>query len=232
MKHPGSLHKTACFIILIVCFAVTAGAQKKDTDSKNGFRILGGLSANSYKVSGQNPNFAPTGTTFKTSFSPVIAIGYYSDMGFEYNKFFFYPQLKFSSFKNSGSQEVYLTNGALYQNVKTTEKASAVISTLLDFGYNLTESKNFRLEIYSGFAFILFPGNKQVKEGKDAGTGIVTTTEENGRSATFNFNGGLNAIIKNKFIIWTNAGTPTATTDFNQYKGKLTSVQGGIGYLF
>jgi hypothetical protein len=154
------LKKITALVFVIVSLSLNCLAQKKkDTESKEGLRLLLGASANSFKVKGSDKNVPPGGTKFTTSFSPVLGIGYYSHMGDEYGKHFFYPQIKISSFKNSGEQEVLFSYGTPYQNVTTTEKA-VVINAILAFGYNIISSGNFTMEISAGPVFTALPGCK------------------------------------------------------------------------
>jgi hypothetical protein len=233
MKHIKSLHKAATLILIVISLSSNCIAQnKKDLESKEGVRILLGASANSYKVKATDKNIAPGGTDFKTTFSPVLGIGYYSHMGDEYGRHFFYPLLKLSYFKNSGEQEVLLTNGTPYENVTTTEKAT-VVSFAFNFGYNIVHAKNVILEIYGGPAFIVLAGNKQLQEKYHLSTGTTTTSETKGKPITFSLlQVGINAALKNKLMLWASTGMPSGTTNFNNISGKFSSVQAGIGYMF
>ncbi|MBA3675236.1 MAG: hypothetical protein H0W75_09850 [Chitinophagaceae bacterium] len=232
MKHSGLLLKIA-MLIVVITLSVNCIAQKKnDRESKEGIRILLGGSANSYKVKGTDKSVPPGGTDFKTTFSPVFGIGYYSHMGDEYGKHFFYPLLKISNFKNSGEQVVLFSNGTPYQNVTTTEK-STVLNFALNFGYNIVNAKNVIVEMYAGPCFILLPGNKQIQDKYTLSTGTTTTSETKGKPITFSLlNVGINASLKNKFIIWASTGTPSGTTNFINISGKFFTVQAGIGYMF
>lgn len=221
------------FLLFILMFTLSGSisAQKNKTWLTEGFIIQGGASINSFSVKGSDMNQAPVGTKFKSSVSPVIIAGYLTEIGDTPGELFLYPQLKISSFKNSGSQDVRLTTGTVYQNVKTTQKATTIF-TVLGFGYCLVNRKDFNLLVSAGPVFSLLIGSKQIKEKRNASTGIVTTEEGKAKEASYNFNAELTAFFKNKFVIWISTGTPTSTTSYVTYNSKLVSIQGGIGYKF
>jgi hypothetical protein len=207
-------------------------AQKKSnrTFISDGIIIKAGISLNSVSVNANNTNIAPGGTQFKSSASPVFEAAYLSDIGDKRGTIYFNPKVKISSFKNSGSQDVLLTDGTVYQHVTTTEKTSALINGVLGFGFSIINSKDLSMIFSAGPAITLLAGNKQTQEKREVRTGTVTTTEDDGRHVTFHITGDLSVILKNKFIIWLSSGTPTTTTSFTQYSPKLFSIQAGLGY--
>ena len=227
MKHL--LYGTICSLFTFILPA-TVFSQKVHADEiSSGFTFKGGVSFNSISVNGNNKNLAPAGTDFNTSASPLISVGYLNDIGGVEGKIWFYPQMKIYPFKNSGSQDVLLTSGAVYQHVTSTEKA-VVINNIVAFGFTIVQAKKALLLFSGGPAFTLLINNKQIQDKRDISTGTVTTTEQKGRGASYNFNGELSLFLKKHFIIWLGSGTSITTTSFSQYSPKTASVQGGIGY--
>jgi hypothetical protein len=208
---------------------VKAQEIKNRTYISDGIIIKAGVSLNSVSVKANNTNIAPGGTKFKSSASPVFEAGYISDIGDKRGKIFFNPKVKISSFKNSGTQDVLLTDGSVYQHVTTTEKSAALIDAVLGFGFSIINSKEAVMIFSAGPAITLMAGNKQTMEKKDARTGTVTSTEDDGRHVSFHITGDLSVILKNKFIIWFASGTPTTTTSFTQYSPRLLCIQAGLG---
>lgn len=227
MKHILS------FFLLLSFFTLPASltAQKYKAILTEGFTLQAGASINSFSVKGSDKNQAPVGTKFKSSVAPVIIAGYLTEIGDNVGELFLYPQLKISAFKNSGSQDVRLTNGTVYQNVTTTQKATTLF-TSLGIGYCFFNGKDLSLMVSAGPVFALLIGSKQIKVNRNAATGAVTTEEGKAKEASYNFNGELTAFFKNKFMVWISSATPTSTTSYVAYNSKLMSIQGGIGYKF
>lgn len=222
-------------LITFTFFASSSNAQQKikGLEFPNHLVILVGASFNSYHVKGSDKNIAPAGSKFDAAVSPVVAISYITKMGSEFSRFFFYPQLKFSAFKNTGNQVIFLNNGSPYQLVTTTEKASLLVDAIPGFGYHVTApGKNFMLSVSAGPGIAILLGSKQEQIQQHAITGMITTSETNGRGVSYNLSFEARATFHSRYIVWISSGTPTTTTDYSLYSGRLSSTQGGVGYVF
>lgn len=197
--------------------------KKRQKNPAAGWVITGGIAVSSMKVEGVQ-SVSLTRFDYKTSISPLVTIGYHLPINRNFNRFFFYPHLKFYNYKNTGERV-----GDNYKHTAT-YKTSLVTSPTLNGGLHVYNTEKLRLFASAGAGFLLLTNNKQITEDKQLSnnqTYIKSETEL--KNTDFNFNFSTGFLLNNRIIGWASYNTPASIGNFIMYNPMHSSIQLGVG---
>jgi len=202
-------------------------AEKRNAKVKNpasGLVIAAGVSVNSFKVTGEN-TVREVGINYKTSFSPIVSIGYISAINRNFNRYFVNPHLNLFSYKNTG--EII---DATFKRI-TTYKTSGVVSPVINVGVNLINSDKKTFFISAGAGMYFLMNNKEQQQiVSAANNNPYQSSETKLSSLTYNVNVATGFTLNRKLITTATYNLPVPTANFVYYTPFHSSIQVTIGY--
>lgn len=207
----------------------TAGQKKsigKSANVNQGFVIMAGVSHNSFGFSGETI-LESSEKDYPSGLSPVVSLGYMISSKRNFEKIYWFPQLKVYSFSHTA--KTYHNNDE-YPATFNTFKSSAVVSLGFHFGYNIINNDNVKWSLLPGGGINLFVNNRQIDEFKASAT-RESSVETEMQRATYLLDIQSMLQIKKHFLIWAGYNFPVPVTS-GADKGKISSIQAGAGYRF
>jgi hypothetical protein len=202
--------------------------KSKDTasDFLSGWILGAGVSANSFKVTG-DLSASEAAINYKTSYAPYVLIGYYVPIQRNFNRYFFYPQLRLFNYKNSGEKPTY----SFEQRI--TYQCDLAILPQLNIGANIVNQASFRFFIYGGVGMTTFINNRKVDEYFNPSNNTLYSSHEYKlASLVVGLNLSSGVTINNKFQILASYNFSPDIDDLAATNSKPSNLQVGVGYKF
>jgi hypothetical protein len=212
--------------------AIAEFLQKLFSDGKSKTRmslhsewiIKAGFSANSVKVTGDESMWAVK-HDYESAISPMISFGIMLPTGRNFGRYFFYPQISLSNYKNSGQ-----SNDGSFNRV-TTFESKLVVTGEINIGLYLVNGTNFRWFIYGGGGFKKMVDNKQTEERIIAADNQVYSSYVlDMMGLTYNIDLSTGIRLTNKFLLSATYNLPAPLSNFSYYTPWLSSIQVGLAY--
>jgi len=199
-------------------------AKSISKDKSAGWRIIAGVSINSFKVAG-NKYYPEAQLKYSTTAAPFLSIGYLTPFLRNFSRYFFYPQIRLYNYKNSGEK----MDATFKQQV--TFQTSFVVIPQLNAGANIINKENYHLFLYAGVGTMFLAKNKEIsKELYPSNNAVYTTYEYQLAKQTFAMNLSAGISLKNKFQFLVTYNLPYDVGKFPSHFPKPSSIQIGLGY--
>lgn len=196
------------------------------TNFLSGWIIGGGASLNSLNVVG-DPIITETQLDYPSSLAPYLSLGYLMSLQRNFNRYFFYPQIRFSNYKNSSEK----TSGSF--NKRITFKSDLIILPQINLGANIINKSVLRCYIYAGAGITTLINNREIVEYFDPiDNTLYNTYERNMAPLAVDLNLSAGIMLKNKFQILVSYNFPTDIDNFVDFTSRQSNIQMGIGYKF
>lgn len=201
--------------------------KRSQKNAAAGWIISMGTSFNYVKATA--PQFL-TGTVreYNSSVSPLLSIGYLFATNRNFGKYFFYPQLSFFRYKNTGE-----VNDGTFTKF-TTHQTDLVIAGTVNGGVNVVNKQNIRLFLGGGAGMMGLVKNRQkdVKYLNTRPSGEPYRSEQTNvdLKSTPAITPSAGVEIKNKILIAATYLLPTKIDNAFNYNPKYSALQLRIGY--
>lgn len=229
-KQLSQLEYKEASLVRFINKAYSIKADKKKSKYKSTYFVTGGISFNSFKATG-NAGIPQAKTSYSNHTSPLLHFGVniYTQRGF--GKLFFSPQVKVFTSKHSG--EIITTNNINISTLhKTNYTSNFVIDPSFNLGYTLAKSDMVEWNISGGFGLLLFSNHIEKVNSKNLFTNSVSETQTKMKQVAFHSNFQTSLIFSKHIILNLGYILPTPITDYNNYNGKMGSLQISAGYRF
>jgi hypothetical protein len=196
-----------------------AGYTSVTKTKKPAFTIIGGLSLST--ISDVKKILTPT-TKFNSSLSPLIGLNFTLPVDRNFNKYFFYLQVKAFQYNHKRAESTSGQPAAYTRIIKST-----VISPALHFGYNFVNKPAIKAFISPGIAMnVSMGGIHTVSWSTTDGRTIMVEETENDNRAVPEIQGGVSLL---RLMIWAGYSFPANTNTVLGYRGMRSSFQLGTG---
>jgi hypothetical protein len=201
-------------------------APNSSASSLSGWVLGGGLSANLLKVSG-GVVASEAEMEYPTSFTPYLSFGYLVTLQRHFGKYFFYPQVRFTTYKNSSEKTVFSFTERI------TYRSDLIILPEINMGVNIINKQTLRFFIYGGAGLTTLINNREEKEYVNPSDNtIYRTSEETLAPLALGINLSTGLTLHKRLQILVTYNLPTDIDNFAGLDSKLSSIQVGIGYKF
>jgi hypothetical protein len=203
-----------------------AKAKVTASDLMSGWIVNAGVSANSMKVSGDQAA-SEAAIDYKASYAPYVSIGYYVPIQRNFNRYFFYPQLRLFNYKNSGEKPTYSFNQRI------TFQCDLAILPQLNVGANIINKASLRFFIYGGVGMTTFINHTKVDEYFNPSNNTLYSTHENKlASLIVGLNLSSGVTINNRFQVLVSYNVSPDVDELAVTNSKPSNLQAGVGYKF
>ncbi|HEX8460205.1 MAG TPA: hypothetical protein VF623_02200, partial [Segetibacter sp.] len=210
-----------------VLFDKLTPLQKRKVRVKNvgeGLVLSVGLSMNSFKVTGDK-GIAEVNTKYKSSYAPLISIGYISPINRNFNRFFIYPHINLYNYKNTGEGDE-----SPFKR-KTTFKAALLVAPILNLGVNIINKDEYKYFVSGGGGILFVSNGIEETQRINPATNISYDGAKYKLSRmSYNINLSTGITIKNKIFGTLAYNFPASVANFNTYLAKHSSLQLSVGY--
>jgi hypothetical protein len=191
-----------------------------------GWIVTAGVSLNFLSVTGE-PSIDEVRNSYSNSYAPLLSVGYIFPTGRNFNRYFFYPQVRIYNNKNSTqySYSVFIK--------ELTFQSRLTIQPTLNGGVNIVNKEDCRLFLYGGVGMLLLVKNAEKDKKIVASDGrIYLSYETPTAKMTYSSNVSAGVLLKNRFTIQASYNFPTPIADFQNYSAMHSCLQIGVGYKF
>jgi hypothetical protein len=211
-------------IIDLFYYAEQKGALKRRPKNKNaGLVVSGGVSVNSFTVDADESVYKPV-SAYRSSLSPLLAIGYIAPLSRKNSRHFVYPNLNIYKYKNTGET----SNGDIIR--RTTHQSDLAVGVGINAGTNLVNTAPSKIFVSGGARFTFLQNNKKTDEIIIISSNRINdifTESLPGMVYVFNLSTGV--LLSNKLMASAVYNFPVNVGNFRFQSAKASSVQLSIG---